>query len=1035
MGCSFVAGIEPRVIKQIQTREEKFGKSPKTDKELMIIHGNCPWVVLRSGVDAPKLEENRWRVFPRENPERCLVTNDWAKKTVLGGELQNRSGDNSFVRPRGIQTQPGKGIDATTGTFLNSAYRITDYQGHRPVAGITDVTVTSKDTWGMIMEAVIKIKCWSRDELDLLDRVYFKPGYSAILEWGHTLYFKEDGTECITPHQMISDEEFFAGGNYMDLDAKVLEKRKEDSNREALFGYITNFSFSLNKDGSYDCSVKMLSKGSVIRGLRIKGSTLYGSPDENREIKEDEILYEDISIWHKIHQAFIDFVEQDNKINIIDAIDVPDSVKNYRKLPPRSGKKLGKSEFQFDGLEALLFTATKESINRRKKKLKRGPLFNSDELEGLQKFPVISIVARSGWTTKGARRHNREFYITLRTLLLLVNHFNSENRIGFNLWDTSTFVDPEGDDETPAPSLNPYIAVKPRQGSLYGRAYSVEKDINRFADLILENGEWSESEAHRILNIWINFDLFLLDIEHELEGKVEDYSIMDALQNLLGRVQKAFGNINDFQIVADHKNGDNLFTIIDNNCIYVESEDEIPVIRVTGLNNTISDLQITSEVSSDLANQMSIAAQAPRTYQDGSENADESMIHWGENCENRWWLPAGKDNASTTSKETEEALKDREENYKKTKEKWVKKLKKAYESVRKGKLDIGKAEGQTAETTNSEAVLAASEDRFRDVQLDGETYMHELAAKEVTQYRKPNLQMGIIPIRVGLTMMGIGNLTIGNVFRIKSGVMLPKYTTWAQIITGIEHHISRLGWTTTLKTQYYPLYYGDPNKKPQPKPTGYANIMQEGVNENVRTGVSYARQNLEALENDCGLYKAFTQDAGFDFNNPRTNGGYMGWCAWYTYGWADAYVNGKKNLRKGSKLRRHDSNNQWQTKDYTAAGTRGPIVSAGGNANSAGYWNSLKKLGYTQGTTVSMTGSTLAAVRGGTAVGNSTVKKGDVIVIYNGSNTRFHTAFWTGERWVSDTDQRSANCYSSGGPWNVILFSSPAQHPDWNCSG
>ena len=108
------------------------------------------------------------------------------------------------------------------------------------------------------------------------------------------------------------------------------------------------------------------------------------------------------------------------------------------------------------------------------------------------------------------------------------------------------------------------------------------------------------------------------------------------------------------------------------------------------------------------------------------------------------------------------------------------------------------------------------------------------------------------------------------------------------------------------------------------------------------------------------------------------------------------------------------------------------MVSAGGHANDARYWNKLRDLGYRQGTTVKLSDSALAAVRGGSSVGGNTVKKGDVIVIYNGSS--YHTAFWTGEKWVSDTDQKSANCYSSGGPWNVIIFSSPAQHPDWNCS-
>ena len=121
--CSFVAGIDPRVVNQIHVREEKFGKSPKTDKELMIIHGNCPWVVLRSGIDAPSTEDDRWKVYDRAKANRPKVTNDWAKKSVLAGELQDRSQEN-ITRPQGIQVTPGKGKNYD----LNKSYRITGYQ-------------------------------------------------------------------------------------------------------------------------------------------------------------------------------------------------------------------------------------------------------------------------------------------------------------------------------------------------------------------------------------------------------------------------------------------------------------------------------------------------------------------------------------------------------------------------------------------------------------------------------------------------------------------------------------------------------------------------------------------------------------------------------------------------------------------------------------------------------------------------------------------------------------------------------------------
>ena len=116
--------------------------------------------------------------------------------------------------------------------------------------------------------------------------------------------------------------------------------------------------------------------------------------------------------------------------------------------------------------------------------------------------------------------------------------------------------------------------------------------------------------------------------------------------------------------------------------------------------------------------------------------------------------------------------------------------------------------------------------------------------------------MGIIPIRAGLTMMGIGNLTIGNTFRIKSGVLLPKYQNWGHVITGIEHHISKARWETTLKTQYYPVY----DKADVVTPTTMAKLSQTGVEANIASGTSTSykvapRNPLQTQELPAGTFE------------------------------------------------------------------------------------------------------------------------------------------------------------------------------------
>lgn len=993
--CSFVAGVGGKVIQQIQARQRKFGKSPKTDEELSVIHGNCPWVVLRSGVDAPKTNTQRFEVIPRTEPQP-LVTNDWAKKAVLGGELQDRSQGAVNVRPSGIQTVSSADNQA------KSAYRLTTYQGHRPVPGITEVTVRSKDTWGMIMEADIKIKCWSRDDLDLLDMVYFKPGYTALLEWGHTAYFDENENKCITPHLMISDEEFFDAidGNYLYLDQKILDKRKENCNQDAVFGYITNFSFSLNKDGSYDCSVKLLSKGSVIGGLKIKNASQFSEDGESED--QDELLFEDRSVWHRLYKAFEYFDKSEPIIpedtEGIGNIDNP-GLEDYKYFPPRDLVKSKKNRV-FNGKQAILEANAKKNGKDRSGTKKK--LFDPEECKKLtQGFPVVTVPVKvsgkADWLNLFAKNSN-EYYITLRSLLYLVNVFNSEGRFQFNLWDEALYVDPPSEAELPTVSLNPYVAVKPKQG---GTVYDILSGEIKYIPEKNHTNNGSESAKPRILNIWIDFGQFVTEIDHQISDKVEDYSIFEALEALLGRIQKAFGNINEFKIVADHKLGDSFYTIIDAKCI--DTADgagrDVPEIQVTGLENTVSNLTITSEISSDIANSMCIAAQAPRTYEDSSESSDEAMIHWGENCQQRWRVPdATKKLANET---TDEKKKSKYENKQK---KWQKKLEKQYKSVTDPvKVQSGSDKGNKT----GDAVLAAGEQRFLELQLDGERFIHGKLGKDANQVGRPNFQMGIIPIRAGLTMMGIGNLTIGNVFKMKSGVLLPKYENWGHIITGIEHRITKGRWETTLKTQYYPIY----TDKQDGRVSQTTETAQESVNRNTGAGISTqyrVRKDMEALDETCNYYDAMTKHAGYTWGQKH-------WCARYTAAWARAYAMGKTPL---------------YTEPQYKEGRYMPPQGAGGSAKEEGHVSELKSYGYTE--VSRQTGATLQDIRNEAAK----CSEGDVLIYYNtntgGSN--MHSQFKSNRGWVSDFDQNSGCVYQSGTNYTIIHLKAPARNSDWDCS-
>lgn len=67
-----------------------------------------------------------------------------------------------------------------------------------------------------------------------------------------------------------------------------------------MIGLITNFSYSVQKDGSYDCTLKALSKGSVLEGLKLRTGSDF-SKDETD--KQDENVTYLTSVYHLLLEA------------------------------------------------------------------------------------------------------------------------------------------------------------------------------------------------------------------------------------------------------------------------------------------------------------------------------------------------------------------------------------------------------------------------------------------------------------------------------------------------------------------------------------------------------------------------------------------------------------------------------------------------------------------------------------------------------------------------------------------------------------
>ena len=175
--------FESGVITQLSKRVEVLGKlNTRGPEDIKYLTANTGWVRVMSSVDI-KNQGN--------TPARDSI--------LIGGTLNSYDGFN----------------------FANgkSSYNKSSEYGFTPKAGITSFQVQSKGVFGTLRTASFNFTVSSPDDFSRLEQLYLRPGFSILLEWGHT-YFISNGSGQLSPMQNLFDI-----GSYMNKKiASILKK-------------------------------------------------------------------------------------------------------------------------------------------------------------------------------------------------------------------------------------------------------------------------------------------------------------------------------------------------------------------------------------------------------------------------------------------------------------------------------------------------------------------------------------------------------------------------------------------------------------------------------------------------------------------------------------------------------------------------------------------------------------------------------------------------------------------------------------------
>jgi hypothetical protein len=234
----------PFVQNELKRRQD--GMAARTPAFLQQLNTRNAWVRMTSGVNtSPTFNE--------------VYNNDLAEFNVLqGGTLLDGNSDNIVDLKYGI----GGAADFSS-AYNNYTGGIKNRLGIRPMPGITNVSIQSKGAYGSLQEATVSFNCWDIRQLENLELLFMRPGYTVLLEFGWDFAKNVNGT--LPSYDILNRSNISLNDAFADIYSLI---EQSNGTYDALLGYVKNYNWSARDDGGYDCTTTIISLGEVLESLK-----------------------------------------------------------------------------------------------------------------------------------------------------------------------------------------------------------------------------------------------------------------------------------------------------------------------------------------------------------------------------------------------------------------------------------------------------------------------------------------------------------------------------------------------------------------------------------------------------------------------------------------------------------------------------------------------------------------------------------------------------------------------------------------------
>lgn len=263
-------------------------------------------------------DDGDWNTY--KGPMRCWVrvcSNGIGDEKYGSKEGFVMGGANGFYKDYGVSANDYNKTETVLGYTPSGVPHVIEGENtqqstaiskHVPPPGIISVDAVMQKS--MYRQVTIKWKCYSKDHLDYMTPYFMSPGVSMFIEWGWNHYNPKsllnlmdvgqpakmkDSVDDKTPGPTgdPDDPRKSEGKGLLGIYTDPLQQQLVVEDGKGLYdltcGIITSFEYSLQQDGSYDCTTEVKSNSFIYSGVQTRSNALAStSPADNKGNKKPE---------------------------------------------------------------------------------------------------------------------------------------------------------------------------------------------------------------------------------------------------------------------------------------------------------------------------------------------------------------------------------------------------------------------------------------------------------------------------------------------------------------------------------------------------------------------------------------------------------------------------------------------------------------------------------------------------------------------------------------------------------------------------